>query len=140
MGPHHFEKLIETLFSSQGYHLMARNQYDGEGGDIDLVFSAYAPNTLMGDAFECSDEGAVPQIRIQAKKKKGEDKEDCEGINQLIKFDDHNSAINIVISTAEKFSEKARSLARDNGVFLINGRSFAQLLIKYGCQLRFDVD
>ena len=136
-NPHYFEKVIEELFIAKGYHTISRNRHDGKGADIDLVFSAYAPNSLLGDIFNISELVPMPEIRIQAKKKLGIDTNDCEGIRQLINSDGYKNAINILISTAVEFTPEARKLAEKEGVILINGKEFSRLLIKYSCQFRF---
>ena len=76
----------------------------------------------------------MPKIRVQAKKKCGEDPNDKHGIDQLLRMQGDEQTINILINTAPDFSDDTKKYAGKN-VILINGRQFAALLIKYG----FDV-
>jgi len=133
--PHHLEKIIEELFTKNGYIKTGNNRYDRNGGDIDIIFNSFIPNTLMGDIFDISKNVHVPEIRVQAKNKKGVDSGDIEGIEQLCKMEGFNSSINIVINTTKEFHEDSIELAAEKGVILINGRSFANLLIKYGIDI-----
>lgn len=130
--PRQLEKVIEELFRKNGYEKLGGNHYDGLGGDIDLIFGAFPSSSLAADIFELSDSTAMPEIRVQAKKKRGADPWDEEGIRQLTAMDGHQSAVNILISTAAEFSKKAEDEAAQQGVSLINGLEFALLLVKYG--------
>jgi len=130
--PSHLEKIIEELFVKNGYIKRGNNRYDRKGGDVDLVFEAFVPNTFMADIFSFSNNAHMPEIRIQAKNKTGIDDGDIEGVEQLIKMEGHEAAINILINTTREFSERAKSLAAEKGIILINGMEFASLLVKYG--------
>ncbi len=133
--PQQLEKIIEELFTKNGYTKLANNRYDRMGGDIDLIFDAFAPNTFMADIFGFSSSVSMPEIRIQAKNKRAVDTNDMAGVEQLIKMDGHESSINILINTTENFSDNTKSLAAEKGVILINGTEFASLLIKYGLDI-----
>lgn len=130
--PHQMEKVIEELFVKNGYVKLGGNFYDRQGGDIDLIFGGFPPNSLMADIFDLSDSTAMPEIRVQAKKKRGADLWDVEGIRQLTAMDGHQSAVNILISTASGFSPEAKAEAARQGVSLVNGLEFAALLVRYG--------
>lgn len=130
--PHQLEKVIEELFVKNGCVKLGGNFYDRQGGDIDLIFGAFPPNSLMSDIFELSDSAAMPEIRVQAKKKRGADPWDVQGIRQLTAMDGHQSAVNILISTAPSFSPEAKAEAARQEVSLISGLEFAALLVKYG--------
>lgn len=131
-NPTQLERIITELFEKNGYVKMANNQYDREGGDIDIVFSSFVPNTLMSDVFLLSSNSVdIPQIRVQAKKKRGYDSGDKKGVEQLLLMQGDEQTINIVINTAEEFSDMAKEVAGKN-VVLINGLQFAALLVKYG--------
>lgn len=132
------EKIIVELFEKNGYVITGRNQYDGKGGDIDIVLNSFVPNTLMADVFSFSKDLHSPEVRIQAKKKSGEkDENDIEGVKQLIqmkKYDHSENAINILISTIESFNEETKEMAAKENIILIGGYEFASLLVKYGIE------
>lgn len=130
--PYQLEKVIEELFVKNGYVKLGSNCYDRRGGDIDLVFGAFPPNSLTADIFELSETGSMPEIRVQAKKKRGADPWDIQGIRQLTAMDGHQSAVNILISTSSEFSPEAKEEAARQDVSLISGLEFAALLVKYG--------
>ena len=133
-SPKQFENIIEELFVANGYTKIRQNTFDGGGGDVDLVFTTFADNTLMGDIVSSFDEVFTPEIRVQAKKKTGKDEKDYEGVIQLIRMmrNEKNSDINILIHLTEKeFSKDAKELAQENGIILINGPRFVMLLLKY---------
>ena len=133
--PHHLEKVIEELFVKNGYVKRGNNRFDKKGGDIDIVFDSFVPNTFMADILSFSQNVQMPEIRIQAKNKNGVDEGDIEGVKQLIKMEGHETAINILINTTKQFSNDAKTLAAKNGVILINGMEFAALLVKYGLDI-----
>lgn len=130
--PSQLEKIIGDLFEKNGYVKQRGNQYDGLGGDIDLVFDAFPPNSLAADIFCLPGSAPMPEIRVQAKKKRGADPWDMEGVRQLAAMDGCQSAVNILISTASEFSPAAKAEAVRQGVSLISGLEFAALLVKYG--------
>ena len=70
------------------------------------------------------------------KKKYGDDQNDVEGIQQLVKMmaneNSNRSITNIVINTQNEFSEEAKRLAKANDVLLVNGMQFASLVAKFG--------
>lgn len=130
-NPSQLENVITELFEKNGYIKIDNNRYDKQGGDIDIIFSSFAPNTLMSDVFLLSNSVDMPQIRVQAKKKTGIDLGDTKGVEQLIQMQGDEQTINIVINTTDEFSESAKEYAGKN-VVLINGLQFAALLVKYG--------
>lgn len=130
-SPNQLERVIEDLFTRCGYIKTGSNHYDRQGGDIDLKFTCCTADTLLGDIAAMSEDVALPEIRVQAKKKSGPDRDDVRGVRQLIRMDGRQSAINILISTAPAFSEEARREA-GGAVILIDGQRFAALLVKYG--------
>lgn len=83
---HKFEDIIGELFIKNGYTLTDNNWYDGEGGDVDLVFECFNRNTLMYNIYEISDV-KMPHIYVQAKKKTGKDTGDIVGVDQLVKME-----------------------------------------------------
>lgn len=140
-SPNFLENLIVELFEKNGYAKTGRNWYDKHGGDIDIVFEAWNKNTLLYDIYDiCEQE--MPHVYVQAKSKQGKDYNDVEGINQLIgmmpKIKEQGNAIFILINTTDKFSETAKELAMENGIILIDGLTFASLLVRYGISMRME--
>ena len=79
----------------------------------------------------------MPHIYVQAKKI-GKDYGDEVGVDQLVKMEEHipeKNAILIVINLTDEFSEGAKNKAEENGIILINGATFASLLVRYGIEV-----
>lgn len=133
-----FENIIKLLFQSNGYIKTGGNSFDREGGDIDIILSPYNDKSLLNDIYELTDNNAVPDIHIQAKKKTGDDFDDIKGVEQLLKKEEDAGEKNIliVINLTDKFSEKAKQLADVNDVILLNGTQFASLLVRYGLDVQ----
>ena len=132
-----FEDIIGELFTKNGYTLTDNNWYDGEGGDVDLVFECFNRNTLMYNIYEICDV-KMPHIYVQAKKKTGKDAGDIVGVNQLVKMEERipeKNAILMVINLTDEFSDEAKEKADENGIILINGLTFASLLVRYGIEV-----
>ena len=134
---HKFEDIIGELFTKNGYTLTDNNWYDGEGGDVDLVFECFNRNTLMYNIYEICDV-KMPHIYVQAKKKTGKDAGDIVGVNQLVKMEERipeKNAVLMVINLTDEFSDEAKEKADENGIILINGLTFASLLVRYGIEV-----
>ena len=129
--PGHLEEVITQLFVNNGFIVDSTHKYDRQGGDIDVSFTMKPAYSFIGDiALSVSDK--FSEVRVQAKNKTGSDANDREGIYQLLKSEGHEHALNILISTTPEFSDNAREEAAINGVILISGLEFADLLLKYG--------
>lgn len=134
---HKFEDIIGELFIKNGYILTDNNWYDREGGDVDLVFECFNRNTLMYNIYEICDV-KMPHIYVQAKKKTGQDTGDIVGVDQLVKMEariPEKNAILMVINLTDEFSEEAKAKADEKGIILINGSTFASLLVRYGIEV-----
>ena len=134
---HKFEDIIGELFIKNGYTLTDNNWYDREGGDVDLVFECFNRNTLMYNIYEICDV-KMPHIYVQAKKKTGQDTGDIVGVDQLVKMEariPEKNAILMVINLTDEFSEEAKAKADEKGIILINGSTFASLLVRYGIEV-----
>ena len=134
---HKFEDIIGELFIKNGYTLTDNNWYDREGGDVDLVFECFNRNTLMYNIYEICDV-KMPHIYVQAKKKTGQDTGDIVGVDQLVKMEariPEKNAILMVINLTDEFSEEAKAKADEKGIILINGLTFASLLVRYGIEV-----
>ncbi len=139
IGNKEFETIIGELFEKNGYALIGNNWYDGEGGDVDLIFEGFGKDTLMFDIFSSSS-ASMPNIYVQAKKKTGNDAKDIVGVEQLIKMKENipeNNSILMVINLTDRFTEGAKTMAEDEGVILVDGMSFASLLVRYGIDVAF---
>lgn len=119
-----FEKLVEWYLESLGAtwtNTPAKNESRTEDGDADRV--AYFEKLKL-------------VIMVQAKKHDATT--DSWAVQQITEYmknhkpSDDYSALLWVISTCDQFSEDAIKLARDNGVRLINGREFTQLILESG--------
>ena len=130
---HKFEDIIGELFIKNGYTLTDNNWYDREGGDVDLVFECFNRYNI----YEICDV-KMPHIYVQAKKKTGQDTGDIVGVDQLVKMEariPEKNAILMVINLTDEFSEEAKAKADEKGIILINGSTFASLLVRYGIEV-----
>lgn len=119
-----FEKLVEWYLESLGATWTttpAKNGSKTEEGDVDKV--AYFEKLKL-------------IVMVQAKRH-----EDITGdwaVQQITAYKDNNkpsddySTIMWVISTCDQYSDKAIRQAQDNGVRLINGREFTQMILENG--------
>lgn len=129
--PEHLEEVIIHLFEKNGFIVDRTHKYNKKGGDIDISFTLKSSYSLIGDiALSVSDR--FSEVRVQAKNKSEHDSNDREGISQLLKSEGHENAINILINTTLQFTDEAKEEAAINGVTLISGLEFADLLLKYG--------
>jgi HJR/Mrr/RecB family endonuclease len=125
LQPNVFEQFIREMLKLGGYRILKTNQYDGEGGDADLIAEAEMPP--LAAAFE-----QQSILLMQIKKKSGIDYDDVQAINQLARMaQTYPGAVLVVVSTADKFTDACLSAAKDRRVVLINGRTLARLLLRY---------
>ena len=139
IGNKEFETIIAELFEKNGYALIGNNWYDSEGGDVDLIFEGFGKDTLMLDIFSFSTT-CMPNIYIQAKKKTGNDSKDTVGVEQLIKMKTlipEKNAILMVINLTDGFTKEAKKISEDEGIILVDGMTFASLLVRYGINVDF---
>lgn len=115
LRPLDVEKLVEKAFEQAGYELQRRNNYDGRGGDADLVFHHRLP--LLSEV-----DGDRLKVFVQVKHKKGVDQEDWRGVEQLNRIaDGERYVLKVLFSTATDFTEKTQALAQESEVVLIYG-------------------
>ena len=125
LNPAKFEKLIELYFKQCG------------ANDV------YKPSKTDNDEGDCDVEAVFEPIKtiihVQAKfYDKVAGKWAIEQIDDFIEFidnkpeDDGYIHIGWVISTCDDFSDKAKELATQNNRLLINGETFAEMLIRSG--------
>ncbi len=117
-----FEAVCEYILLQEGYRIDKRNDYDGQGGDIDLACSRKLSDY---SAFELGDYS----LYVQVKKHSGETGH--EAVEQLLKMMENELHANgCIMSLADSFSEEAIKKADDNGIVLMNGNSICRLMIK----------
>lgn len=135
LDPHAFEDIITELFEKNGYILKRRNDYDKQGGDIDITLS-HDNKTLLGCIVGQATTVDDFEINIQAKKKTGIDYEDKKAVEQLItrktSKNKNNIDVNVVIDLADEFLKETEELAQKHKIILVNGYQFASLLVQFG--------
>jgi Holliday junction resolvase-like predicted endonuclease len=116
-----FEDLCARLLTSAGYEVSERNQYDREGGDVDLVCTRE-----LSSPFETSD---TDLLYVQVKKHEGETGEHA--VRQVAQMvGEESQARGCVMSLADDFSEEAQKLAEDYDIKLIGGHTVALLALQ----------
>lgn len=130
LNPEKFELLLKSYFERIGANNVSippRNQR-GKGGDVDIIASF--------DHIRVT-------IYIQAKFHKPNTTTDKWAVKQIVDYrdwrkrvdnrsDEHNLCW--VVSTCDEFTEECKQLARANGVVLINGIEFAEMLLDAGIE------
>ena len=117
-----FEAVCERILVTKGYQIVARNQYDGHGGDADLVCTR--PRSELS-RFETGD----VTLYVQIKKHQGET--DVDAVRQVIGMLQHRqpNGDGCVISAADRFTNEARELAQKHGIALLNKIEICRLLM-----------
>lgn len=116
-----FEGLCERILKSNGYEIEARNQYDRQGGDIDLRCKRPRRDTSI---FESGDVVLFVQV------KKHEGTTDDTGVRQVIQMIEREPhADGCVMSMADEFTAAARQLADSNGIVLLDRHDICALLL-----------
>ena len=123
LNPDKFEELIKLYFNQCG------------------ASSTYKPDKINNKDGDCDVDASFDLIKtiihVQAKFHEGNTNEwAIEQIKDFIKNkslnDDGYSHIGWVISTCDDFSEEAQKMANENNISLINGKTFAEMLIRAG--------
>ena len=126
LNPDKYEKLVRWYFKRIGAtesYILPKN-YEDKNGDIDVVVVFEHIKTV---------------INVQVKFHQGETSDWA--INQIKDFafsqgdvsDGYNNQY-WVISSADSFSENSYNLAKENGIQLITGRQFVQMLLNAGVE------
>ena len=116
-----FEGLCEKLLQENGYKVVQRNQYDRQGGDVDLICSRSKQDASV---FEGGDVTLFVQI------KKHKEKTGPNAVNQVLKMiGEDQYADGCVMSMADGFSEEAEQLAKDHGIVLLDRHKICGLLV-----------
>ena len=130
LSPDKFEKLLESYFKRIGANdvtIPPKNQR-GKEGDADIIASFNHIKVT---------------IYIQAKFHKPNNPTNKWAVRQIVDYkdwkervdnrsDEHNLCW--VVSTCDEFTEECKRLARANGVLLINGVKFAEMLLDAGIE------
>ena len=116
-----FEAVCERILVANGYQVIARNQFDGRGGDADLVCTRSRSDLSR---FETGD----VTLCVQVKKHQGET--GVKAVRQVIAMlEGTPSADGCVMSAADGFTNQARELAEMHGIALLNNREICRLLL-----------
>ena len=117
-----FEALCERLLVSNGYRIESRHKYNRKGGDIDL---RCIRDRSDGSQFETGQ----TTLFVQVKKHRGTT--DDWAVQQVLSMlAEESNADGCVMSLADDFSDKAKKLANENGIALIDGDAICKLLLK----------
>ena len=116
-----FESLCERVLVSNGYKILRRRWFDRQSGDVDLVCQRSRDELSV---FK----GREDLLYVQVKKHRGQTDE--EAVNQLLRMMDSDSkADGCVMSLADGFTDDAKSLAKNNGIVLLNKNQICALLL-----------
>lgn len=125
LTPRDLEDLVANLFESNGYLIIGRNDFDGEGGDVDITATYRLP--IVSDQTDTD-----LKVYIQVKQKDGRDYNDAEGVNQLHKMSKLEPNVQkILVNTTNDFSESTKALASEHNVILINGPQIIEMMAKH---------
>ena len=126
-----FEEAVQQAFLDQGYELMHHRRYDGKGADADMLVS---PPATRHSFFLPS------EIAVQVKWKQGEDPNDVQAVEQIVKWADSlgSNAAKCVISSASQFTREAQDRAAENNVLLLCGMQTMCFLLGVADRYRAD--
>lgn len=137
-NPEILEEIVKKLFQENGYEVIDIKKYNGSGGDYDMVFQVpqkgifydILDSISYNEKYDC--EIKLPLIGVQVKSKSGVDRNDIEGVKQLIKMkSDYPTDYQMLITTADEISSEALSEANKNNIIIIDKLLLTKLLIKY---------
>jgi hypothetical protein len=133
LAPDRMEKLIEILFVSEGFDAIGKNRFNRTGGDLDRIFSLDLKVPRIVSEF-CPDLSSALVLHVQVKQKDGtSDRNDYNDLDQLVQMrpDEPNSLQrDILISTADGFTEECRQIAQRKNIALVNGFQLAQMVMR----------
>ena len=131
LGSRSAEKIVERIFEKLGYELVGKNSYNKEGGDADLIYVSKSVSEFFEVAINSTDIESQ-KIYVQIKNKSGVDNGDTNGLDQLQKRTlSEPSAVKILISTADEFTDECQKIAKENNILLIDSKGFLKLVFKY---------
>jgi hypothetical protein len=123
-GKASFEKTCEKIVKHFNYEIFKRNTFNKNDGDADLICTM---NRSILSPFE----QGISKLYVQIKKHNGTTDEYA--VNQIINklnSDEIYDASGCVMSLCDDFSEKAKELANDNDILLLNKYSICTLLLQ----------
>lgn len=124
LPPSAIEDLVRKAFVGAGYEFVRRHQFDGRGGDADLVFDISLP--LLSEVQD-----TPLKMFVQVKKRVGSDKRDTVGLDQLMRIAaDEPMALKTLFTTADEVSPQAAEMAQENGITIICGEQAAGFLAR----------
>jgi hypothetical protein len=113
------------MITRGGYRIVRKRHFNRRGGDADIIAEPTLP--ALADAFE-----QRAPLLVQIKKKSGIDREDTDGVNQLVKMSEiYPGATMVLISSAQGFTDECKVLAQEHRVQLVSQGVLARLLLKY---------
>jgi hypothetical protein len=116
-----FESVCEYLLSTWGYRIVGRNEYDGQGGDVDLRCARQRTDSSPFESGET-------ELLVQVKRHVGTT--DGWPVEQLVKMIAVNpTADGCVMSLADSFTPEAVALANQHGITLMNGDTICRLVL-----------
>ena len=118
-----FEGICERLLQINGYKIESRNQYDRQGGDIDLRCIRSRSDISIFESGEVT-------LFVQIKKHEGKTKETAV-IQVLNMLEKDPKADGCVMSMADDFTDNARRLAENSGIVLLTRDDICRLLMSY---------
>ncbi len=72
------------------------------------------------------------KVYVQVKQKYGVDESDFEGVRQLARITaDDKTALKVLISTADRFTQQCKDAADNDDVILVGGVQVAELLTRF---------
>ena len=118
-----FESLCERLLQINGYTIERRNQYDRQGGDIDLRCKRSRRDTFVFETGEVT-------LFVQIKKHEGNtDEYAVKQVLKMLKKEPY--ADGCVMSMADGFTDEATRLAKKHGIVLMNSDEICRLLMPH---------
>lgn len=134
LGSDNIEKIVDRIFAQLGYTQIGKNSWDKKGGDADLIYVSNSASEFLAASVNDNDDIDIARqkIYVQIKNKDDVDFGDTHGLEQLqIRTEDDLTAMKILISTADEFTEKCKIEASKKRILLIDSKGFLKLVFKY---------
>jgi Restriction endonuclease len=115
-----FESVCEYLLLAWGYRVVARHEYDGQGGDVDLRCVRQRTDLTPFETGEVT-------LLVQVKKYSGST--GTHAVQQLVNWMKDNDGDGCVMSLGDDFAPDAVELAERHGITLMDGDTICRLLL-----------
>ena len=112
--PETLKKLVKDLFTKNGHRLVDENS--------GFTFEVFSERDILHDCYTTD---TIPKIFVGVKNL-GDSYE-----NAFAQFDKANTHIRILIDFTEQFDEKITALAKERNIMLIDGLTFANILMRH---------